>query len=120
MRERFIRRAIPGEGSSEAPGCASQHIDEIRRLHESPHHRRHRLSVVRWYEKPRLAIDHRFADARRVGRNHGSSARRSFEIADSPPFLWRRQRRGPRATKKMNLFLLGNKAKKLYPATQVE
>src|SRR5450756_83195 len=120
MRERFVRRAIPGEGSSKAPGCGSQHIHEIRRLHESPHRRRQSLRIILFNEKSRLAIYHGFADARRVGRNHGSPACRSFEVAYSPPFLWRCQCRGPRATKKMNLLFLRNEAEELYPAIQTE
>src|SRR5882762_7362755 len=120
MRERFSRRAIPGKGFRETPRRDTKVIDQIRGLHYPPHRRRHGIWIVLRNKKARLAVDYRFADARRVGGNHGSPACGSFKIADSPPFLWRCQRRGPCAPKEVKLRLLRNETKKLHSVTETE
>src|SRR6266550_780530 len=69
VRESFVSRAIPAKSFGESPAPRPEHIDQIRRLHQSPHGRGHRLGVVLRNQKSGLAIYHRFTDTRRVHCN---------------------------------------------------
>src|SRR6202171_3273050 len=120
MRQGAVRRALPREILGEPPAGGAEYVHEIARLDYSSHGSSHRARVVRRHEESSLAVDHRLADPRRIRRDHRRRTRCRFQIADSPPFLWRRQRRCPRSAKKMNLLILGDESEELHPVSQSE
>src|ERR1700682_4474877 len=88
MRDSVVRRAVPGARLGETAARRAEGGHQSRGLYQPPHGRSHRRRIVLRNEKTGFAINDRLADPRRVGGDHGRRARRSFEIADSPPFLW--------------------------------
>src|ERR1700674_834895 len=120
MRQCRVCSTLPRKLLGEpAPGRAED-VNEIARLDYSSHGSRHGARIIRRHQESSLAVDHRLADPRRIRCDHGRGTRCSLEIADSPPFLWRRQRRCPRAAKKMKLRLLRNEAEELYSIIESE
>src|SRR6267143_2938679 len=120
MRQSAVRRAFPREIQGESSAGGAEYVHEIAGLDYSSHGSRHCAGIVRRNEESSLAVDHRLADPRRIRRDDRRGTRCRFEIADSPPFLWRRQRRCPRAAKKMKLRLLRNEAEELDSVIETE
>src|SRR2546423_12801745 len=114
MRESLVGSPLPGEGFRKFARRGPENANKLGRLDQASHRCGHRLWVVRRNEKPCLSIDYRFTDARGIRRDHRRAARGGLEVADAPPFLGRRQDRGPSAAQQVNFVVLRNEAKKAH------
>ena len=108
----LVGRSRPGEPFRELPSGDPQAFDERALAAEVPHRSSHRSDVTVRHEKTRLAMSHGFADARRVGCDHRSSACRCLEIRDAPALLWRCEQGRPGTPEQRNLIGVADAAQK--------